>query len=72
VRDMIFRLVGAIGPGGRAYLVGDRRQFLTTMSSDVIRAVKLAALEDGMNAWEIMEEAVKEWLARRKKSRRKA
>jgi len=41
------------------------------MSSDVIRAVKLAALEDGMNAWEIMEEAAKEWLARRKKSRRK-
>jgi hypothetical protein len=42
------------------------------MSSDVIRAVKLAALEDGMNAWEIMEEAAKEWLARRKKSSRKA
>jgi hypothetical protein len=52
--------------------VGDRRQFLTTMSADVIKAVKLAALEDGINAWEIMEEAAKDWLARSKKSKRKA
>jgi hypothetical protein len=52
--------------------VGDRIQFLTTMSADVIMAVKKAALEDGMNAWEIMEKAAKEWLARRKKSNRKA
>jgi len=51
--------------------VGDRRQFLTTMSADVIRAVKLAALEDDLNAWQIMEEAAKEWLARRKKAKRK-
>jgi hypothetical protein len=45
-------------PGERS-----RRQSLATMSSDVIRAVKLAALEDGMNAWEIMEEVAKDWLA---------
>ncbi len=51
--------------------VGERRQFLTTMSADVIRAVKLAALEDGMNAWEIMEEAAEQWLARRKSKPRK-
>jgi len=36
-----------------------RIQFLTTMSAQVIRDVKLAALEDGANAWEIMEEAAK-------------
>ena len=41
------------------------------MSADMIKAVKLAALEDGINAWEIMEEAAKEWLVRRKKSKRK-
>jgi hypothetical protein len=52
--------------------VGDRIQFLTTMHADVIMDVKKAALEDGMNAWQIMEEAAKEWLARRKKSQRKA
>jgi hypothetical protein len=51
--------------------VGDRRQFLTTMSADVIKAVKLAALEDGMNAWEIMEEAAEQWLTRRKSKLRK-
>jgi hypothetical protein len=50
--------------------VGDRRQFLTTMSADVIKAVKLAALEDGTNAWQIMEEAAKEWLARRRAKRK--
>jgi hypothetical protein len=40
------------------------------MSADVIKAVKLAALEDGMNAWEIMEEAAEEWLERRKAKKR--
>ena len=55
-----------------ASFVACARQFLTTMSADVIKAVKLAALEGGMNAWEIMEEAAEQWLARRKKSKRKA
>jgi hypothetical protein len=56
----------------RKQAVGDRRQFLTTMSADVIKAVKQAAIEDDVNAWEIMEEAAREWLERRRKSRRKA
>jgi hypothetical protein len=56
----------------RKHPVGDRIQFLTTMSAQVIKDVKEAALADGMNAWEIMEEAAVEWLARRKKSKRKA
>ena len=43
---------------------------MTTMSADVIKAVKLAALEDGMNAWEIMEEAAEEWLNRRRSKKR--
>jgi hypothetical protein len=44
------------------------------MSADVIKVVKLAALEDGMNAWEIMEQAAEQWLARRraKKKTKKA
>jgi hypothetical protein len=42
------------------------------MSADVIKDVKEAALADGVNAWEIMEAAAKEWLARRKKSKLKA
>jgi hypothetical protein len=56
----------------RKQSVGDRRQFLTTMSVDVIKAVKQAGLEDGVNAWEIMEEAAREWLERRKSKRRKS
>lgn len=55
--------------GARKLPVGDRRQFLTTMSADVIRAVKQAALDDDRNAWEIMEEAAQQWLDRRKSGR---
>ena len=51
--------------------VGERRQFLVTMSADVIKAVKQAGLDDDNNAWEIMEEAALQWLERRK-TRRKA
>jgi hypothetical protein len=56
----------------RKYPVGDRIQFLTTMSAVAIRDIKQAALDDGTNACEIMEETAKEWLARRKQSKRKA
>ena len=55
--------------GARKLPVGDRRQFLTTMSADVIRAVKQAALDENRNAWEIMEEAAQQWLDRRKSGR---
>jgi uncharacterized protein (DUF2235 family) len=64
IMDCYVAIIGVWEPG-------DRRQFLTTMSADVIKAVKLAALEDGTNAWEIMEEAAKEWLARRKSKLKK-
>jgi hypothetical protein len=49
--------------------LGDRRQFLTMMSPDVIKAVKQAGLEDDRPAWDIMEEAAKQWLERRKGKR---
>jgi hypothetical protein len=57
--------------GPRKLPVGNRVQFLTTMSADVIRAVKQAALDDNRNAWEIMEEAAQHWLDRRKSGRGK-
>jgi hypothetical protein len=50
--------------------LGDRRQFLTMMSPDVIKAVKQAALDDDRAAWDIMEEAAKQWLEQRRKGRR--
>ena len=51
---------------GRKPPEGDRRQFLLSIEADVIRAVKLAALEDDRTASAIMEEAAKQWLDRRK------
>jgi hypothetical protein len=51
---------------GRRTARGDRRQFLTMMSPDVIKAVKQAAIADDRAAWDIMEEAAKQWLDRRR------
>lgn len=44
-----------------------KRNFFATMSADVIKAIKQAALEDEITASEILEAAAKEWLERRKK-----
>jgi hypothetical protein len=55
---------------GRRTPLGDRRQFLTMMSPDVIKAIKQAALEEDRAAWDVMEEAAKQWLERRRMSRR--
>lgn len=49
-----------------------RRQFLTKMRPEVIKAIKQAALDDDTTAWRIMEEAAEEWLKRRKAGRGKA
>jgi hypothetical protein len=50
---------------GRRNPLGDRRQFLTMMSPDIIRSIKKAALEDDRAAWDVMEEAARQWLQRR-------
>jgi hypothetical protein len=44
----------------------DKRQFLTTMDPDVIKAIKMAAIEEDMSGSEVLEEAAKQWLERRK------
>jgi len=51
---------------GRKPPEGDKRQFLTTMDPEVIKAVKLAAIEDETSASLILEKAAKEFLERRK------
>lgn len=43
-----------------------KRNFFATMSGEVIKAVKRAALEDDTTASEILEAAAKDWLERRK------
>jgi hypothetical protein len=51
---------------GRKPPPGDKRQFLTTMDPDVIRAIKQAALDLDRTASDVMEEAAKRWLERHK------
>ena len=50
----------AIPRKGRKPPLGDKRQFLTTMDPDIIRSIKLAALDEDRTASEIMEEAAKQ------------
>jgi hypothetical protein len=52
-------------PKGRKPAEGDRRQFLTTMDPEVIKGVKLAAIEDDTTASIVLETAAREWLERR-------
>jgi hypothetical protein len=40
------------------------------MSPDIIRSIKQAALEDDRAAWDIMEEAARQWLERRKSAKK--
>lgn len=54
---------------GRRSPLGDRRQFLMMMDPDVIKAIKQAAIQEDRAAWDIMEEAAKQWLDRRKPRR---
>jgi len=48
-------------PGG-----DKKRQFLATMDPELIKSIKLAAIEDETSASEMLEEAAQQWLARRK------
>jgi hypothetical protein len=43
---------------------GDKRQFLTSMDPDVIKAIKQAAIDKDRTASDVMEEAARQWLER--------
>jgi hypothetical protein len=43
-----------------------KKQMLVLMDQDVIKSVKMAALEDDIPMSHAVEEAVREWLGRRK------
>jgi len=49
---------------GRKPPEGDKRQFLTSMDPDVIKAIKQAAIDKDRTASDVMEEAAKQWLER--------
>jgi hypothetical protein len=46
-----------------------RVQFLAMMDPHVVADIKLAAEEEHRPAWDVMEEAAKEWLKRRARKR---
>jgi hypothetical protein len=49
---------------GRKPPPGDKRQFLTTIDPDVLKAIKQAAIDKDRTASDVMEEAARQWLAR--------
>jgi len=49
--------------------IAGRVQFLTMMDRDVVADIKLAAEEEHRPAWDVMEEAARQWLMRRSKRR---
>ena len=50
---------------GRKPAAGDKRKFLATMDPQIIKALKLAAIEDDTSASECLEDGDKQWLERR-------
>jgi hypothetical protein len=46
-----------------------RRPLTTYMFPDTIKQLKMAAIEEDRNAYEILEEAVSHWLERRRKQK---
>ncbi|MEY9981623.1 hypothetical protein ABH995_000960 [Bradyrhizobium yuanmingense] len=52
---------------GKRTPIGDRIQFLTMMHPDVIADIKQVANEEHRAAWDILEQAAREFLRRRKR-----
>jgi hypothetical protein len=53
-------------PKGRPRAPTGKKQVLIIMNEEVIKQVKIAAIEDGLKMSHAVEEGVREWLARRK------
>ncbi len=45
-----------------------KRNFFATLSADVIKSIKRAALDDDTTASQILDEAARDWLERRRKT----
>jgi hypothetical protein len=54
---------------GKRTPIGDRIQFLMMMDPDVIADIKQVAIDEHRAAWDIMEQAAREFLKRRKARR---
>ena len=51
---------------GRARAPKGKKQMLVIMDEDLIKDVKMAALQDDLKMSHAVEEAVRDWLAKRK------
>jgi hypothetical protein len=51
-------------PGRKPVEGIDKRKFLATMESDVIKGLKLAAIQKNTTASMVLEQAAEEWLER--------
>jgi hypothetical protein len=54
---------------GKRTPIGDRVQFLTMMHPDIIVDIKQVALDEHRAAWDVMEQAAREFIKRRKARR---
>jgi hypothetical protein len=51
-------------PGRKPVQGNDLRKFLATLEAETIKGLKLAAIQEGTTASEVLEKAAAEWLAR--------
>jgi hypothetical protein len=56
---------GKSAKGSKAPAGQQKRNFFATMSGELIKSIKRAALEDDTTASEILEQAARDWLERR-------
>jgi len=54
---------------GGPRLPAGKKQMLSILDENLIRQIKVAAAEDGIKLSEIVEQATREWLAKRKNRR---
>ncbi|MBY0382801.1 MAG: hypothetical protein K2W78_12890 [Xanthobacteraceae bacterium] len=54
------------GARGRPRTVEGKKQMLVIVQEDVIKSMKIAAIEDGKPVSHVAELAMREWLAKRK------
>jgi hypothetical protein len=54
---------------GKRTPIGERVQFLTMMHPDVVADIKQVAIDAHRAAWDVMEQAAREFLKRRHKKR---
>ena len=58
------------GPSARRVRTDGRKSLLVYLDADLIKDLKRAGLDDDRNVYDIVEEASRDWLARRSKKTR--